>query len=190
MKKLMKLTNTTRLAVLTLLIGSLPLAAIAVFGPDFERNVEADVIRAKRTRTEGGDFDDKLERISMRVKLTNSDVDNAYKDYKGRILVFSESQRSRGIFKVVIKQEFPISVEPRSEFEFQTKEIVEGWDNTNAVWGYRYRGWVLDIRSPEGETVLVKSSSPRYEKALAEVDKVSEGSHLNRSMKPVKGSYY
>lgn len=158
----------------------------AVFGPDFERNVKVNVIRAKNTRVEGGDFDDKKERISMRIQLKNRDLNNAYTGYSGKILVFSRSQKNNDIYKVVLLEEFPISVEPRSEIEIETKEVVEGWDDTGAIWGYRYRGWVLKISGPDGETVAVKSSSPRFEGILDHEGKVHEGTHVDKDMRVVK----
>jgi len=119
-----------------------------------------EVVRMKRSRIEGGDFDDKRERIELKVKLTNTDTKLSADQSKGEIFIFAESILDRTALKLLAVEAFDFSLPPRGIHEFVTPEVVTTYDTTGARFGHKYEGWVLRIRDKTGDLVLTKSSSP------------------------------
>lgn len=160
------------------------------FRPDFGRRVDLDVIREKRTRKTGGDFDDKMDAVALRLKFHNTDTTNGYEGFTGRVIALSESVTMRNVFKVTIVEDFEIDLEPREKKEITTKTVHEGWDNTYAKWGFRYEGWLVLIRDKDGKNVTVKSTSPRFEKVVDGLDTVKEEMLLDGDMREYNGKVY
>ncbi|MDQ3621332.1 MAG: hypothetical protein M3463_02435 [Verrucomicrobiota bacterium] len=152
----------------------------------FEQRVKADVARKKRTRTEGGDFDDKLDRIVFTVKLTNTETKVAFEACKGEFYVFAQSVVNPRAFQLIGSERFSFALPPRATHEFETPEWITRWDTTGARFGAKYDSWVLVIRDTTGKVILKKSSSPPWLPVADKMNELPVNSFYNRELKTVQ----
>lgn len=148
-----------------------------------------EVVRQKRSRIEGGDFDDKKDRIALKVKIANTDTKLSAENLKGEICILAESVLDRTAVKMLGKQEFTFSLPPRGNHELLTDEVETAYDNSAfAKFGYRYEGWLLRIHDSAGNLVAEKCTSPTLIKQAAKVAGVAVGSDFDRNTIAVKAS--
>ncbi len=150
------------------------------------QRLDIDVVRQKRSRIEGGDFDDKKDRITLKVKLQNTDTAVGAENLKGEIFVFAESILERGWAKMLQTQSFTFSLPPRGTHEFLTDEVETAYDLTGARFGYRYDGWLLRIRDSAGTLLAEKSSSPTMAKNADKLAAIPVESDFDRTTFKVK----
>lgn len=141
----------------------------------------AEVVRNKRSRIEGGDWDDKRERIEMKVKVTNTDPKMTADKLKGEIYVFGESILDRTAVKLLTSQNFDFSLPVRGTHEFTTDEVVTMYDTTGARFGHKYEGWVLRLRDGSGNLVLIKASSPGLQRLVEKASSLTKDKTYDRS---------
>jgi hypothetical protein len=138
----------------------------------FAKGVKPEVQIARPSRVKGGDFDDKTVVVTPKIKLTNTTTQQAYMGYKAVYYLIFESAAQRGIYKVVQKHDFDITLPPRQVMESEGAAVTSQYDTTGAAFGYKYDGWVLQVTDPKGEIILTKSTSPTLEKKAAELTKI------------------
>jgi hypothetical protein len=152
---------------------------------EFKRRVRIEVVRGKKVKIEGGDYDDRLERVSLRVKFRNGDPMLDFENLSAALYVFAESVTSRRTFKLMGAPKFEFSLPARGDFEYETDEYQEPYDLTNARFGYRYDGWILIVKDESGKIVCRKSTSPSMLKHSKKLADISVGSTYNRSLDAV-----
>ncbi len=150
----------------------------------FLSRVTVDVDRNKKTKIEGGDFDDKKDRISFKAKFRNSDPNRAFNGLKYELFIFGQSMTDQKAFKLLQRTSEPFSLAPLQEFVFESPEVVTAWDNTGAIFGEKYKGWYLRVFSPTGELILVKSVISIFSKTEG-LDALQVGQAYDKNMKPV-----
>ena len=160
----------------------------ALGGVKIGERIAVEVVRQKRSRIEGGDFDDKKDRIVLKVKLGNTDTTISGDNLKGVICVLGESIMDRNAVKMLAKQEFTFSLPPRGAHELLTEEVETAYDTTGARFGHRYEGWVLRVRDSAGNVIMEKSSSPSALKIAAKISEVEVNSEFDRSTGAAKKS--
>ena len=167
-------------AALLLIIGTPCLPASAPERPDLECKVE----RSRKMRVEGGDHDDKTERVSFDIKLTNRNWKKAVTELTGTFYVFGESVHDRKAYKLVQKETFGIDIDARGTFETSTPIAEMKYDTTFASFGEKYRGWVLVLQNGDGDTVYENASSVfmKDSEPLATLD---VGDYCNRDGKKI-----
>lgn len=138
----------------------------------FAKGVKPEVQIARPSRVKGGDFDDKTVVVTPKIKLTNTTTQQAYMGYKAVYYLIFESAAQRGIYKVVQKHDFDITLPPRQVMESEGAAVTSQYDTTGAAFGYKYDGWALQVTDPKGEIILTKSTSPTLEKKAAELTKI------------------
>jgi hypothetical protein len=141
----------------------------------------ADVARMKRSRIEGGDYDDKRERIELRVKLTNTDTKIVADKLKAEVYIFGESILDRTAVKLLHTQTFDVSLQPRSSHEETTEEVVTMYDTTDARFGHKYEGWVLRVKDGTGHVVMSKSTSPSLLKGVEKASSLTKDKTYDRT---------
>ncbi len=144
--------------------------------------VRAEVVRQRKTRIEGGDYDDKVERIALKIKLSNSDPKLSFENLRGTIYVFAEDIRRPGSHRLMTIQKFKASLPARGNFEFVTTEVENAYDTTYAKWGYKYSGWILAIHGADGKLELLKSTSPAWEDE-SKLSELKEDGRYDRTLK-------
>lgn len=153
-----------------------PWSAFAGEGkPDLESLIE----RSRKLRVEGGDYDDKTERVSFDIKLTNKNWKEPVTGLTGTFYVFGESVHDRKAFKLVQKENFDVEIEPRGTFETSTPVAEMKYDTTFASFGEKYRGWVLMLENVDGDTVFEEASSV-FLKETARLAKLETGDYCDK----------
>lgn len=167
------------LAAATGMHGSLAQAPAA----KFDQRVQVEVVRAKKTRIEGGDFDDKNDRIVLNVKFTNSDTATAYSDCKAELYIWAEHILNRKAFKLLGKEQFTFSLPARGTHTFTSTEVETAWDRTGAAFGAKYDGWVIVVRNAEGAILMKKATTPSWLPVAEKLGDLSAGTSYNRDLK-------
>jgi hypothetical protein len=152
------------------------------------QKIQVEAIRAKKTRTEGGDFDDKTERIIFTVKLTNPDTKIALNDLKAEFYVFAQEVVNRRAYGLLGKDESPFSLPPRGNHTFMTGEVVTQFDTTDARFGSRYDGWALLIRDGAGKIVFKKATNPMWANLADKLNTLTPNQPFDRDLKPIRTS--
>ncbi len=147
-----------------------------------------EVVRQKKSRIEGGDWDDKKDRIVLKVKLANTDTTLSAEGLKGEIYILAESILDRTAVKMLTKQDFTFSLPARGSHEFLTDEVETTYDTTGARFGYRYEGWLLRVRDSAGNLVVEKATSPSLVKNADKISGVAVGSDFDRNTIAAKAS--
>jgi hypothetical protein len=144
--------------------------------------IGVEVVRMKRSRTEGGDFDDKRDRVELRVKLINTDVRLSADKFSGEIVMLGESTVDRTAMKVLGLDRFDFSLPPRGTHEFVTPEVVTMYDESRfARFGHKYVGWVLRLKDSSGNVVVTKSTSPTLAKAMEQATDLAKDKTYDRT---------
>jgi len=151
--------------------------------------ITVETIPKKGTKIEGGDWDDKKDRFTLRVKFTNTDNAMAAENLKAEIYVFAESILDRNVRKVLAIEDFTFSLPVHGTHEVTTKGASTMYDKTGVKWGYEYEGWLLRVRTNEGALVLVKSSVPSILNLADKVTGLKVNGYYERStFKPAKSA--
>jgi hypothetical protein len=145
-------------------------------------------IRAKRTRIAGGDFDDKNERITFNVKLTNPDAKIPLNDLKAEFYVFAQDIVDRKVFRLLGKDESPFSLPARGTHAFTTAEVTTFYDTTDARFGYRYEGWAIVIRDSAGKILFKKATTPNWANGAEQLSQLAPGNTFDRDLKPIRSA--
>ena len=151
---------------------------------DEKPDLECQVERSRKMRIEGGDHDDKTEKVSFDIKLTNKNWKEPVEGLTGTFYVFGESVHDRKAFKLVQKENFDVEIEPRGTFETSTPEAEMKYDTTFASFGEKYRGWVLRLENGDGETVYENASSV-FMKETARLAKLDVGDYCDKEGKKI-----
>ena len=140
----------------------------------FANGVKVEVIIGRPSKTEGGDFDDQMQVINPRVKLTNTSNTQTYEGYSVSFMLLGESTANLKVAKVLQRVDFPVSLPIAQMFENKLPSITTRFDTTGAVFGYKYQGWVVQVTDPKGVIVLTKSTSSAFEKLGEKVKLLKE----------------
>lgn len=151
---------------------------------DEKPDLECQIERSRKMRVEGGDHDDKTEKVSFDIKLTNKNWKDPVEGLTGVFYVFGESVHDRKAFKLVQKESFDVEMEPRGTFETSTPVAEMKYDTTFASFGEKYRGWVLMLENGDGETVYENASSV-FMKETARLAKLDVGDYCDKDGKKV-----
>jgi hypothetical protein len=162
----------------------MPLATATPKAP-FANNVKIEVLLGRPTKTEGGDFDDEMQVINPRLKVTNASTTQTYEGYVMNFILFGESTIDMKVIKVLQRASFPVSLAIRQTFENKLPSVTTQFDTTGAKFGFKYQGWVVQVTSPSGEIVLTKSTSPSFEKLPELVKQMKEKLCYDKKLKGV-----
>jgi hypothetical protein len=152
----------------------------------FDRGVRIDVVAAKPALVRGGDWDDKTQKITLRVKFSNQHNRQSYEGYTATISGLGQSAVDRDVRIVFLQEKVDLPLAPLKTHEHSCKEIVTRFDKTVAKFGYFYDGWIILVRDPAGKVVHVKSTSPSLEKLPDKVAKLAAGKCFDRNLEIVE----
>ena len=151
-----------------------------------EQRIAVDAQRSKKSRIEGGDADDRLDRITFNVKLTNNDTKVTFEECKSEFYVLAQSIINRNAYQVLGVTPSSFSLPPRGTHSFATDEVVTKWDKTDARFGSQYHAWVLVIRDKTGGILLKKTSVPAWLAIADKVGAMGTGQYFDRTLKPIQ----
>ena len=151
----------------------------------FATGVKIEVQIGRPSKTEGGDFDDEMQVINPRVKLTNTSTSQNYEGHVVNFILFGESTIDMKVIKVLQRVNFPLSLPIRQTFENKLPSVTTQFDTTGAKFGFKYQGWVVQVTGPSGEIILTKSTSPTFEKLPELVKQMKEQLCYDKKLKVV-----
>ncbi len=130
----------------------------------FEKGVKTEVQIARPSRVKGGDFDDKTQVVTPKIKLTNTTTQQAYMGYKATLWMFNEHLNQRGTYQIALIHDFEVTLPPRQTMESVGASLTQQYDDTGYKFGFKYDGWALQVTDSKGAIVLTKSTLPSLEK--------------------------
>ncbi|MGC1480471.1 MAG: hypothetical protein WA771_08200 [Chthoniobacterales bacterium] len=148
-------------------------------------DVSAD--RSRSVRTQGGDWDDKEDRMRMKVTIRNEDLNNPVEGLKGEFWLITRSAVNRSIYQIEQREtfEFSLTAKPEGrEFVYDTPEVLLKFDKTGAVFGTKYHGWILVIWNKDDEIVGFKASSSSYKRMLEEALALKPDDWVDSQLRP------
>jgi len=83
----------------------------------FAKGVKPEVQIARPSRVKGGDFDDKTQIVTPKIKLSNTTTQQAYMGYKAPFWMFNEHTHERGTYQTALIHNFDITIPPRQMME-------------------------------------------------------------------------
>ncbi|MEO8206553.1 MAG: hypothetical protein ABI615_10265 [Chthoniobacterales bacterium] len=161
-----------------LFIKLLPLLAIALLGQ--ENLSAADLVvskeparvvltvqREKKNKIEAGDWDDKIERLRLEVTVTYQNLNGPpLEGYQLQYWAIARLIKDPKAYEVVIADTVPIRLASDVQSRMvshKSDEVKWGWDNTGAIWGKKFEGWIAVVLNEKGEVIAAKSSNPTWE---------------------------
>jgi hypothetical protein len=151
----------------------------------FERGVKIDVIASKPAAVKGGDWDDKMQKIILKLKFSNLDTRQSYAGHTATVSALGQSARDRTVTKVLLQEDIPLTLDPRKVVEHECKAVTTRFDRTDAVFGYSYDGWIVVIKDSSGNIVHVKSTSPTFEKMKDKVGTLAKDKCYDKKLEAV-----
>jgi len=139
--------------------------------------------RSRSVKIKGGDWDDRTERISFDLSVRNNSMSKPTGELKAMFFVVGEDAGERKKYKLLQKEEMTFSLEARGEHTATTPEIKLKWDDTDAIFGEKYRGWVLLVQNDVGEAVAEAASSS-FLHSTAYLPDMDVGDYLEKSGQP------
>jgi hypothetical protein len=160
-----------------------------VFAEDMAR-MRIEGVRARRSRIEGGDYDDKKDTISMRVKLTNQSMSEGYEG-TGKLIVLGEHVKERNHYRVLLAEDFSFAVgagRAEGRFEWESSTVTTAWDTTNLYFGEKYEGWIIILKNSNGEVIAFEATKQAWEKedAIARAVDLREDDWVDRDIQPTE----
>jgi hypothetical protein len=163
--------------LLSLSSGLLPAA------PNDKPNLTCTADRSRSLRIKGGDWDDKTEKIQFDLSIRNNSMSKPTGELTATFFVIGEDAGERNKFKLLQKEDVAFSLEARGTHEATTEEITLKWDNTDAIFGEKYRGWVLQVRDDAGE-IVSEAASSSFLRSTAYLADMNAGDYLDKSGEP------
>ncbi len=166
------------------LAAALATAATSWSLPDAEKpSLTCKADRSRSLRTKGGDWDDKTEKIQFDLSIRNNSMSKPTGDLSATFFVIGEDAGERKKYKLLQKEEIDFSLEARGTHTATTPELKLKWDNTDAIFGEKYRGWVMLVKNDTGE-VISEAASSSFLDSTAYLEEMSVGDYLDDSGEP------
>jgi hypothetical protein len=139
--------------------------------------------RSRSLRTKGGDWDDKTEKVQFDLAIRNNSMSKPTGELSATFFVIGEDAGERKKYKLLQKEEMDFSLEARGTHTATTPELKLKWDNTDAIFGEKYRGWVLLVKDDTGE-VVSEAASSSFLDSTAYLEEMEAGDYLDDSGEP------
>lgn len=176
--------KTCHLSKLIFIAAIIALPSTVVAAPAEKPKLECTVTRSKSVRIKGGDWDDKTEKVSFDISVFNNSLSKPVESLRATFFVIGEDASDRKKFKLLQKEEFSFSLEPRAKHETTTPEIELKWDDTGAIFGDKYKGWVLQIYDSTDE-ILVETASSSFLQSTGYLTDMSVGDNFDKTGEPL-----
>ena len=139
----------------------------------------------KSSRVSRRDSDDRIVRSQYTISVTNREVTRHLEGGMATLVVFGRSVIDNKLYKVLAKEEWPVSVEAHKTLQLDGKEFETVYDDSNSIRsGYRLHGFVFAIRDSTGKLIATDSSSPTMQKVMESALPLTLGATVDPDMKP------
>ena len=177
----MNIPRIPTLVAAALALFCAPITPLSAADPKPSLTCTAD--RSRSVRIKGGDWDDKTEKIQFDLAIRNNSMSKPTGELNATFFVIGEDAGERNKFKLLQKEEMNFSLEARGAHEATTPQLKLKWDNTDAIFGEKYRGWVLQVRDDAGE-IVSESASSSFLRSTAYLPDMDVGDYLDKSGEP------
>lgn len=150
--------------------------------------VSIDATRSRSTKIAGGDWDDKLQKVQLDIVVKNLDLNKSVEGLTVYYWTLAQSLVDKKAYLVVDAGTFDVSLNGSAEgreIRHQCEEITLKWDDTDAVFGQRYKGYVLALVNAQKEVVAVKSNFPSWQTAFERAFDLKKKSWCGMDLKPL-----
>ncbi len=150
--------------------------------------VEISANRMRFTKVAGGDWDDRTQKVQIEVIARNLDYNHPVKGLKLHYWVLAESLVDRKALKVIDAGALDVdltSTPDGREIRHKGDLVTLRWDDTNAVFGERYKAWILVLVNDQQEVVAVKANFPALQTNFQRAFELRKGSWCSYDLKPV-----
>ena len=157
--------------------------------------LDCQVLRKKNKKTEGGDYDDQTERITMEILVKNTEL-RAYQGFAAELIVIGEvlddEIKDRTVFIVLHKQTIKFDLDASEEKRLNSATILSRFDESDAArFGARYYGFVFFLKDKNGNVLETKTNNPALFKDPEAIAKMNDRQMFNRNFgEPKKASIY
>lgn len=170
--------------VFVALFNPLALAQDAFPKAQFVQGVQIDVARQKSTKFDDpGYSDDHEEKLSFTISLLNKSK-TGFADVEMKFYLFAQNMYDKKAFKLMQVYSEKFTLEPLKSLKFNSAEVTTRWDNTAAVFGNRYKGWIVRFLAPDG-SVLVEKSTSSFFTNTKKLPELKEGAFYDKGFAEV-----
>ena len=153
----------------------------------FNKAITIEVVAGQNAQIKGGDWDDKAQKIALRVKFINSDSYQSYDGYTATVSAFGQAVLDPTVRRVLMQQQIPLTIPPRKTVEHACEPVTTRFDKTGARFGYFYDGWIVVVKDPSGKVVHIKATSQALESMPEKAVKLVKDACYKRNLDPTSG---
>lgn len=180
--RLVKLRVVAGLALFatSLVAGDLPRARNAP-------KILVDGARSRNTKVAGGDWDDRLQKVHFSAVVRNLELNKPAEGLKLQWWALAESLKDRKRLLVIDSGSADVNLTNKPdgrEMRSEGREVTLKWDDTGAIFGERYKGFIVIVTNADGELVAAKTSFPNWDRALPKALAMKTGSWVDRDLNP------
>jgi hypothetical protein len=155
--------------------------------------VEIGASRTRFTKVAGGDWDDRLQKVQIEVIAKNLDFNHPANGLKLHYWVLAESLVDRKTLKVIDNGVVDVNLTSDAsgrEMRQKGEMVTLQWDDTGAIFGERYKGWVIVLVNDKQEVVAVKANVPSWQQNFQRAFELRTGAWCGLDLKPAKGARF
>ena len=153
--------------------------------------VAIDANRSRSTKIAGGDWDDKLQKVQLEISVKNLDLNKSVEGLTLYYWTLAQSLVDKKAYLVIDAGTFDVNLNGSTEgreIHHQCEEITLKWDDTYAVFGQRYKGYVIVLVNAQKEVVAVKANLPTWQTAFERAFELEKKSWCGMDLKPLSGA--
>lgn len=151
--------------------------------------ISAKVSTVKKQKSQSGDYDDKIQRMSFRIDLQNEERTRAFVSGNAIIVAFADDVQDRDEMIVIAREEFSVSIDPLKSASFETKQTKIIFDDKGYKYGQKYAGYLMVLKDASGSFLKVLGSSPALTKNVDAALKLKVEDVCNKKMEFVRKGY-
>jgi hypothetical protein len=151
--------------------------------------VGLDANRMRFTKVAGGDWDDRTQKVQLEVTVENLDFNRPVSGLTLHYWALAESLVDKKAFLVIDRGEFAVDLTNKPDGREITQKgalVTLKWDDTGAIFGERYKGYVLVLTNAQNEAVAVKANQPGWQRGFEGAFQLKRGAWCGLELQPAK----
>jgi hypothetical protein len=148
-----------------------------------------DANRTRFTKVAGGDWDDRQQKVQLEVIVRNLDLNK--KSVDGLTMYYwamAQSLLDKRSYKVIDSGSFEVKLDNSAEgreIHHKGEMLTLEWDDTGAIFGVRYKGYVIVLVNAQREVIAVKANQPQWQTNFERAFNLHTGSWCGLDLAPV-----
>jgi hypothetical protein len=154
-----------------------------------------DATRLRSTKTEGGDFDDKMQKVQLDILVRNLSLKpEKLEPLTLHYWALGQSAANRKAYKVIDAGTVEVALDGTltgREFHHQGDEATLQYDDTGvARFGVAYKGYLLVLLNAQKEVVAVKANQSAWQTNFEEAFNLKKNAWCDLNFKPTAAPKY